>query len=193
MTSTTELLRRVASGDAEAVEAVMPSLYDDLHRIAQQQRRRWRGEPDLQTTALLHEAWLKVSAHRGAGWADRQHFFAVCTQAMRQILLNRARARLTAKRGGGVAHSSLDGVRDLSVQDAESILSVSTAVDELRARSERMADITEHRVFGGFSVAEIAEMMDVSARTVKRDWQRARAWLALSLGEEAPWRADLPS
>ena len=186
----TELLKRVAEGDAEAANALVPSLYADLHRIAHNQRYRWRGDPTLHTTALLHEAWMKVSAHRGTEWASRQHFYAVCTRAMKQILLNHAQARMAQKRGTGAVQVPLDGLPDLSVVDAELVLSVGAAINALRVRSERLAEVVEHRVFGGFSVEEVAEILEVSPRTVKRDWNRARAWLGEALAEESPsWQA----
>lgn len=189
-TPITELLKRIAEGDAEAADALVPSLYADLHRIAHTQRYRWRGDPTLRTTALLHEAWMKVSAHRGTEWASRQHFYAVCTRAMKQILLSHAEARMAQKRGAAAVRVPLDGLPDLTVVDAELVLSVGAAIEALRDRSERLAVVVEHRVFGGFSVEEVAEILEVSPRTVKRDWSRARAWLGEALAEESPtWQA----
>lgn len=186
----TELLQRLASGDARAAEHLAPSLYVDLRRIAHGQRARWRGEATLQTTALLHEAWIKVARARGQDWANREHFFAVCTRAMRQILINHAQARLAAKRGGGVIPGPIDGVPDLSTRDAELVIAVQQAIDGLRAKSERLASIVEYRVYGGFSVEETADVLGVSARTVKREWQRARIWLGAALEDGSPaWSA----
>ncbi len=186
----TELLQRLASGDARAAEDLAPSLYADLRRIAHGQRSRWRGEATLQTTALLHEAWLKVARARGQSWTDREHFFAVCTRAMRQILINHAQARVAAKRGGGVLPAPIEGVADMSTRDAELVLAVQEAIDGLRSKSERLADIVEHRVYGGFSVEETADVLGVSTRTVKREWQRARIWLSAALEDRSPaWSA----
>ncbi|MCA9659445.1 MAG: sigma-70 family RNA polymerase sigma factor [Myxococcales bacterium] len=186
----TELLQRLASGDARAADDLAPSLYVDLRRIAHGQRARWRGQATLETTALLHEAWLKVARARGQGWASREHFFAVCTRAMRQILINHAQARVAAKRGGGAVPEPIDGVADLSTRDAELVLAVQQAIDGLRARSERLASIVEYRVYAGFSVDETADILGVSARTVKREWQRARIWLSASLEDGSPaWSA----
>lgn len=191
----TRLLQRLSEGDADAANELAPSLYGDLRRMARGQRRRWRGDPGMQTTALLHEAWMKVGAVRGTEWASRQHFFAVCTRAMRQILLNHAERRLAVKRGEGAAHSDdLDGVADLSTSEAELVLTVQRAVEGLRGRAPRLADIVEHRVYGGFSVEETADVLGVSTRTVKREWAKARLWLAQALSDEqVAWRGFVPT
>lgn len=189
----TALLQQLSNGNALAADVLAPSLYEDLRRIAHRQRRRWRGEPGLQTTALLHEAWLKVGTAQGVDWASREHFFAVCTRAMRQILLNHAEKRLAAKRGDGAVHESLDGVGDLSASDAELVLTVQHAVDGLRSRSPRLADVVEYRVYGGFTIEETAELLGVSPRTVKREWSKARLWLASTLtDEQTQWPAFAP-
>lgn len=190
----TALLQQLSEGDRDAAAMLAPNLYEDLRSIAHRQRRRWRGDPGLQTTALLHEAWLKVGAKQGVEWASREHFFAVCTRAMRQILINHAERRLAQKRGEGVVHEPLEGVGDLSVTDAELVLTVQNAVDGLRTRSPRLAEIVEYRVYGGFTVEETAGLLGVSARTVKREWTKARLWLASSLTEEQTrWPAFAPT
>lgn len=185
MEEITTLLERAQAGDLDAEDALARAVYEHLRSLARQQRRRWRGEAPLDTTALVHETWLKVA--RGAGsYESRGHFFAVATKAIRQILVNHAERHRAQRRGGGAAHVPLDDAHALVTTDdhADTILSVARAVDRLRSRNEGLADLVEYRFFAGFTVEEIAKLTEQSPRTVKRRWRRARAWLAVTLDTE---------
>ncbi|MEQ9501169.1 MAG: ECF-type sigma factor [Deltaproteobacteria bacterium] len=184
MEEITTLLERVRAGDSAAEDALARAVYDHLRSLARQQRRRWRGEAPLDTTALVHETWLKVA--RG-GYENRGHFFAVATRAIRQLLVNQAERHRAQRRGGGAPHVPLDEANALVTtdDDAHTILSVASAVDKLRDRDAELATLVEYRFFAGFTVEEIAELTAQSPRTIKRRWQRARAWLAVTLDDPA--------
>lgn len=161
----------------------MPLVYGEMHRIA---RRHWRGQREghtLQPTALIHEAFLKLVGSGDAGFASRNHFFAVASTAMRQILVNHAESSLARKRGGGVVMVSLDD-HDVAVQqEAKDVLALNEALKALQKVDERKSRVVELRYFGGLSIEETAEALGLSAVTVTRDWQVARAWLARELGK----------
>lgn len=182
----TRLLVAWAEGDSHALEALMPLVYHELHRIA---RHQWASQArghTLQPTALIHEAFLKL-AHRGdKPLVNRTHFFALASTAMRQVLVNHAEARLAEKRGGGVAHVPLEDVDPAVEQEAGEILALHAALTGLQALDGRKSRVVELRYFGGLSLEETAEVLGVSAVTVKRDWQTARAWLARELRGSAP-------
>jgi RNA polymerase sigma factor (TIGR02999 family) len=178
----TTLLERVRSGDSAAEDALARAVYEHLRSLARQQRRRWRGEAPLDTTALVHETWMKVA---GGGYENRGHFFAVATRAIRQLLVNQAERHRALRRGGGAAHVPLDDALVTTDHDAHTILSVASAIDRLRDRDADLATLVEYRFFAGFTVEEIAELTAQSPRTIKRRWQRARAWLAVTLDDPA--------
>lgn len=174
----TRLLRAVSSGDPNAVDALMPLVYDDLRVIALERRRRWSGDETLGPTALVHEAYLRLLERTGAHWYDRKHFFAVASKAMRQLLLNYAERKQAAKRGGGAAADNETDVADtMSSERADTIVAVDQLLDKLHSMDPQKADIVEARFFGGLENEEIAESLGISARTVQRQWQRARAWM----------------
>ena len=173
----TALLRAAEAGDREAVDRVFSVLYGELRAIAHRQLQRIPAEQTLSTTALVHEAYLKLS--RGAGWSarDRSHFFSLAARAMRMILIDQARSRCGPRRGSGLRPLDLDAV-DIPVEErAAELVALDEALDRLGSRDSELAQLVEWRFFAGLSVEEIAEMSGQSARTVKRHWQTARAFL----------------
>jgi len=180
----TMLLAAWSKGDPEALNKVMPLVYAELHRIA---RRAWSQQPHnntLQPTALINEAYLKLANVENATFQDRCHFFAVASSAMRQILVNHAKSRLTEKRGGGRVNVSLDEVQPAVHQEAAEIVALHEALESLQAVDPRKSKVVEMRYFGGLSVEETAEAMGVSVRTVNRDWRLARSWLIREMNRE---------
>lgn len=180
----TTLLQALRQGDSGALDRLLPLVYGELRRRAHQQLRRRRPGETLATTALVHEAYLKLSGSAHRNYQDRIHFFAVASRAMRQILVDYARSQAAAKRGAG---HRVDLDPDLLADPgrAEQLLALDDALRELEALDPRLARIVELRFFGGLSVEETGEALDLSPRTVKRDWRRARAFLyrAVSGGE----------
>ncbi len=173
----TGLLRAAEAGDREAVDRVFSVLYGELRAIAHRQLQRIPAEQTLSTTALVHEAYLKLS--KGAGWTarDRSHFFSLAGRAMRMILIDQARARCGPRRGSGLRPLDLDAL-DIPIEErAAELVALDEALDLLGERDEELARLVEWRFFAGLSVEEIAEMSGQSARTVKRHWQTARAFL----------------
>jgi RNA polymerase sigma factor (TIGR02999 family) len=179
----TGLLNAVERGDREALSALFPLVYDALSVLAHQQRQRWHGDLTLNTTALVHEVYLKVVDQDRLAVEGRAHFFAVAATAMRHILCNYARDRSRKKRGGGAQHVPLEPWHDLAVEIRLSDDQIDTlsALDEslrgLERMAERQARVVECRFFGGMSVEDTATALGISPRTVKRDWTFAQAWL----------------
>jgi RNA polymerase sigma factor (TIGR02999 family) len=181
----TRLLGAAQEGDRAAFDELYRRVYDELHRLARMVRSG-RGAPTLNTTALVHEAYLKlVPAPRGAVH-DRAHFFAIAARAMRQVLVDAARRRSTARRAAdGAAAHLIEGGADPGQSGSipvEDVLALDDALRQLQEWSPRQASVVECRVFAGLTVGETARALDVSEPTVKRDWQTARAWLAHVLG-----------
>jgi len=163
----------------------MPLVYSELHRIA---RRAWsqnQNNNTLQPTALINAACLKLANTENASFQDRCHFFAVASQAMRQILVNHARSRLAEKRGGGRANVSLDAVHPAVHQEAAEIVALHEALEALQAVDQRKASVVEMRYFGGLSIGETAQALGVSIVTVNRDWWLARSWLIRAMNRES--------
>ncbi|HSM14475.1 MAG TPA: sigma-70 family RNA polymerase sigma factor [Thermoanaerobaculia bacterium] len=179
----TLLLRQMQGGDREAFDRVVPLIYDELRRVARAQLRRVAPGRTLDTTGLVHEAYLKMAGQQGLEVESRRHFLAVSAHAMRQILVDYARARLAAKRGGGEVRVTLEEQTAVTEAEAGRLLDIDRALEGLRAESERMAKIVECRYFAGLTEEETAEALDTSLRTVQREWKRARAWLREALGE----------
>ncbi len=177
----TRLLEALASGRDGAVDALFAATYDELKALAGAQRRRWRGDDTLSTTALIHEAYLKLGRRPRPRWEHRGHFFAVASTAMRQILVNYARDKRVAKRGGDAQPVSVDAEQLVADSAVEELLALDEALRQLAAIDARQAQVVECRFFGGLTVAETAEALDVSPATVKRDWTVARAWLQRAL------------
>lgn len=181
--SATQLLRDMGDGRPDALDRLVPLVYDELRRIADAQLRRERPDHTLSTTALVHEAYLKLIDVTQIEWQGRAHFFAMAARQMRRILIDHARARGREKRGGGAPLVSLDEAADVPVGDPESLLLVDAALEKLERLNERQCRVVECRCFVGLSVEETAEALGTSPTTVKRDWIVARAWLNRELAE----------
>jgi RNA polymerase sigma factor (TIGR02999 family) len=179
----TQVLADLRAGDRSALDRLMELVYADLHKRAHFQLRSPGGT--LSTTVLVHEAFLKLAASASPDWEDRRHFFHVAAQAMRQIVIDHARERSALKRGGGVPPLELDEERVAVESRAEELLEIDAALRKLAERDQRLARLVELRFFAGLSVEEIAEVLGISTRTAKRDWQRARVELRRLLGSGA--------
>ena len=183
----TLLLRAWGRGDSQALERLTPLVYDQLLRLARKQMRAERQGHTLQSTALVHEAYLRLVQTGAIEWTDRVHFFAVAAQMMRRILVDAARARATKKRGGdldGVDHADiddLDGLPAMSSERASDVCAIDDALASLARLDPRRAQVVELRFFGGLTIEETAAAMKVSPQTVMRDWNFARAWLTREL------------
>lgn len=177
----TRLLVSARDGSRGALHALLPHVYEDLHALAHRSLLGGRAEDTLNTTALVHEAFLKLHARETLTVNDRRHFFAVAAMAMRQIVVDHARRRLAGKRGGDLRRVDLDA-SELPVQDAAAdILAIEEALQKLSALDPRLGRVVELRFYGGLTVEETAEVLDVDPRTVKRDWRKARAVLYVAL------------
>ena len=175
--SATELLLAHREGSPEAFDRLVALVYPELRSVARRQLRRRAPDVQLQTTALVHETYIKLVDQVRLGAQDRNHFLAIAARAMRQIVVDHARGRLSAKRGGGAVHVALEE-RDLVIQQqADNILAVNEALGRLGETDPRLLQVVECRFFAGYSEDETADALDVSARTVERDWLRAKAWL----------------
>ncbi len=164
-------------------QALLPLMYHDLRRIARRERGGVRAGATLQTTALVHEAYLKLG--HVAAFNDDQHFLRACALAMRHILVNHARDRMARKRGGGVAPIPLDEAPEISGAPDEAVVRINEALQELAQLSPRLAQVVECRFFAGYDDMETAEALGLTDRTVRRDWVKARAWLRRELGAGA--------
>ncbi|MCH8806129.1 MAG: sigma-70 family RNA polymerase sigma factor [Planctomycetes bacterium] len=180
----TLLLTRVSDGDSAAVAELLPLVYDQLRAIAGGQFRGQRANHTLQPTALVHEAYLKLVGS-GSPWSSQAHFCAVAATAMRQILSNHARTKRASKRAGHLVDLSVSGIETPSGARVLDLVALDDALTKLAALNQRYARMVELRFFGGLTVEGIAELEDVSPRTVKKDWRSARAWLRRELGEGA--------
>jgi len=178
----TELLRAWRAGDSKAEERLIGLLYRELHAMARRRLRRERQSTTLQTTALVHEAYLRLVDQRRVEWRDRGHFLALAATMMRRVLVDRARARQAGKRGAGEAMVTLAGAEAMGIDPAVEVLAVDEALARLAASFPRPARVVELRFFGGLEMEEIGAAIGVTERTVKRDWAFARAWLARELG-----------
>lgn len=181
----TRLLQRHASGSSEAFDELVALAYEELVRLARRKLRGAHPSNTLDTVGLVHEAYLRLSAEVDVDWQDRSHFYAVVSRAMRFVVVDHARRKLAKKRGSGERGITLDPERVAAEQDAEVVLAVNDAIGQLESFNERLALIVEYRFFAGMSEEEIAGSLDVSVRTVQRDWRRARAWLQRLLADEA--------
>jgi RNA polymerase sigma factor (TIGR02999 family) len=180
----TRMLASISGGDRDALNRLFPVVYDELRALARRQLARLRPGDTLQTTALVHEAYLKLLGTARPEWNDRRHFFAVASRAMRQISVDYARSQVAQKRGGSTPAVTLDEQRLPVAERALELVQLDAALTELEAQSERPARVVELRFFGGLSVEETAAVMNVSERTVKREWQKARAFLFDALRRE---------
>jgi RNA polymerase sigma factor (TIGR02999 family) len=174
----TALLEEFAGGDAGALDRLFPIVYEELQRVAHGQMIRERAGHTLDTTALVHEAYVKLVRHPPrVHWESRIHFFGVAARAMRQILVNHARARGRAKRGGDATQISLDEAVVMPETRSAELVALDEALARLEAMDARQSRVVELRYFGGLTIEETAQVLDVSVVTVKRDWTTARAWL----------------
>jgi RNA polymerase sigma factor (TIGR02999 family) len=182
MSDITQLLQAARLGDRAAADQVVAQLYAELQRIARRQVRRAGELTMLDTTALVHEAWLRLSGNEGKDFPDRRHFLAYAAQAMRSVVIDLVRARQAERRGGGQEHLTLNtAIAELTPQGDDDVLRVHEALDELAQLEPRLAQVVEMRYFGGLLEQEIAEALGVTERTVQRDWQKARLFLSMSL------------
>ncbi|HEX7077058.1 MAG TPA: sigma-70 family RNA polymerase sigma factor [Candidatus Eisenbacteria bacterium] len=183
----TRLLAAARAGDERALDELYPLVYQDLHGVAHRALLGGRPGNTLNTTALLHEAYLKLHVSSSFAPQDRRHFFAVAARAMRQIIVDHARSRAAQKRGGTFHRVDLDAATIAADDSGASLLALEDALRKLAALDGRLAHVVELRFFGGLTVEETAEVLDVDPRTVKRDWRKARAMLYLTLeGRAAP-------
>jgi RNA polymerase sigma factor (TIGR02999 family) len=186
----TQLLLRLHGADpgasAEALEQLVPLLYDELRRLAHAQLRRERPDHTLDTTALVNEAYLRLARHDRLGARDRAQFFAVAATTMRRVLVDYARARHRLKRGGAAPHVPLDEAELLSEREADEVLALDEALGRLEAINPRGSLVVQHRFFAGLSLEETAELMGLSVPTVHRAWRAARNWLRKEVAHELP-------
>ena len=182
------LLNAWKTGDQSALDRLTPLIYDELRRMARCHMQKERPGQILQTTALVHEVYLRLANAKGLDWQDRTHFFALSAQIMRRILVDAARARVAAKRGGDAAPLEQSGAIDLDEiagsvsQKSAEVLALDEALTELARIDARKARVVELRFFSGLTVEETAEVMQISPQSVMRDWRLARAWLVRELG-----------
>ena len=173
----TELLVELRAGNPDAEAKLIPLVYEQLHRLAGHYMRHERPEHTLQPTALVNEAYLRLVAQRKVEWENRAHFIGVAARLMRQILVEHARAHQAEKRGALVQKISLDEDLEFSPEGPKELVALDDALERLHKLSPRQSRVVELRFFGGLSVEETAEVLGTSLRTVKRDWNVARAWL----------------
>ena len=177
----TQLLQQWQEGNTEAMDQLMPLVYDELRRLAHRHLQREHGVRTLHTTDLVHEAYLNLVGQTQMPWQSRAHFFAIASRVMRRVLIWYARKRNAAKRGGGQPRLALDDVVVLSDDRIDELLALDQALERLEKMDARLCRVVECRHFGGLTVKETAEVLGVSPATVKRDWQTAKAWLRVEL------------
>jgi len=177
----TQMLLAWSNGDEAALEKLTPLVYHELHRLAHRYLGRERVGHTLQTTALVNEAYLRLIDWKNVQWQNRAHFFAISAQLMRRILVDFARSRKFAKRGGGAHQVAFDEALAIAPQRSVDLVALDDALTSLAALDPRQNQVVELRFFGGLSIAETAEVLKVSPTTVRRDWSLAQAWLLREL------------
>jgi len=180
-----DLLKRWSDGDAAAFEALVPVVYEGLRQVAHARRRHERSDVSLNTTAIVHEAYLRLAGLRQAKLRDRAHFMAVASSVMRRLLVDHARARKAGKRGGDLPHAALADDLEMTDEHASLVADLNEALEQLEAVDGRVSRVLEQHYFGGLTLKETAEALGVSLATVKRDLQYARAWLATRFADGA--------
>jgi RNA polymerase sigma factor (TIGR02999 family) len=180
----TRLLQAWGSGDDSALERLMPLVYNELHRLAHRYMAREQSRETLQTTALVHEVYLRLVDVENVDWQDRAHFYGICARLMRRILVDFARSRNYQKRGGDFAHIQLEEAATVSAVVSSELLAVDEALKQLAGVDPRKSEVVELRFFGGLTVEETAAALRVSPETVMRDWKLAKAWLLRELSNE---------
>ena len=181
----TKILLNWGAGEKDAAERLMPLVYDELRRLARDYLRRERGDHTLQPTALVHEAYLRLVDDNSVSWQSRAHFYGIAARLMRRILVDHARARNAAKRGGLVPKVPLDEARDLPPAASNDLVALDGALQDLARTYPRKGEVVELKFFGGLEAEEIAEVLQVSPKTVLRDWQFAKLWLCRQLAGAA--------
>ena len=171
------MLRAVEDCDPQSADQLLPLVYEELRRVATHRMAQQPAGHTLQATALVHEAFLKLMGNAGHTWANRRHFFATASEAMRHILVDRARRKTAVKHGGRQAHFQLDDVTIAGEAPDENVIRVNDALERLAAQDPVAAELVKLRFFGGFTFAQAAELLEISERTAKRLWAYARAWL----------------
>ena len=180
-TDVTLLLKQLSAGDHDAVDQLVPVLYNELRRLAAYYLRQERSNHTLQATALVHEAYLRLVDQRAVEWKNRSHFFGVAAQVMRRILLDYARSHQAVKRGGPSPKISLDDAMVYCEEQTGQLVALDELLTRLSSMDPQQGRIVELRFFGGMSVEETAELLGISPRTVKRDWAMAKSWLSREL------------
>jgi len=180
----TEMLRAWSSGRSKEADRLFPLVYDELRQQAHRFLRRERPEHTLQTTALINEAYIKLRQQRNFEWESRAHFFAICARLMRRILVDYAKTRYRAKRGGQAIQLTYDETVFAADESKVDIVALDDALSRLEVIDTQQAQVVELRYFSGFSLEETAEVLGVSVSTVKRDWRMAKAWLHQELSPE---------
>jgi len=181
----TELLTRWKCGDTSAREALVPLVYNELRRIARRCLSGQRSDHTLQPTALVHEAYLRLVRYDSIDWRDRAHFFALAAQIMRQILVDHARKQTAAKRGGNSVTLVVNEASAVAKQTSLDLLALDDALKQLASLDPRQSQIVELRFFGGLSIEETAEAVNISPATIKREWATARLWLLQEMSDGA--------
>lgn len=184
-TDVTGLLIAWDKGDRDAVAQLMPLVYEELRQLARNYLRRERADHTLQPTALVHEAYLKLVDAGRANWQNRTHFYGIAARLMRQILVDHARAHNAAKRGGLEQKLTLDEARDLPAKEALELIALDGALESFAQAYPRKSEVVELKFFGGLDMKEISRVLDVSEKTVLRDWNFAKLWLCRELNENA--------
>jgi len=185
-TPVTELLARWRAGDAEALESLIPLVYEELRSLAHHYLRQERANHTLQSTALVHEAYVRLVGHPPPALQNRAHFFGVAARLMREILVEHARAQQTAKRGGGAATLTLVDSLNLAQMVDVDVLKLDDALQALARLDERQSRVVELRFFTGLSIEETSDVMGISPATVSREWTTARAWLFREMSGRQP-------
>jgi RNA polymerase sigma factor (TIGR02999 family) len=180
----TQILIDLSGDDRTAVDRLLPLIYNELKTLAHRQHLRFSGVETLNTTALVHEAYIKLVDHEHQNWKNRGHFFGVAAQAMRHILVDYVRARNSQKRGGGQAHVPLDEGLIMTDAEADDLLALDDALSSLEKLNPRQSRIVECRFFGGMTIEETAAVLDISTATVKRDWSLAQLWLFKTIQQD---------
>jgi RNA polymerase sigma factor (TIGR02999 family) len=184
MNDVTRILSAIEQGDAQAAEQLLPLVYEELRRLAARKMAQEKPGQTLQATALVHEAYLRLVDDPGRQWENRGHFFAAAAEAMRRILVEKARAKKRLKRGGGLARREFDPDRLAAPELPEDLLALDEALTRLAAADRHAAEVVQLRVFAGLTVKEVANVLGVSPRTVDHVWAYARAWLLAELNDQ---------
>jgi RNA polymerase sigma-70 factor, ECF subfamily len=187
----TALLACWRNGDREALDRLVPLIRTDLHRLARRQLGRERRNHAMQPSSLVQEAFVRLLRGADQGWQNRAHFFAAASTIMRHVLVDYARERLGAKRGGGAAHIPIEAAVVLSPEQIDQIVAMDLALQRLAETDERKSRVFEMRYFGGMTVEETAEALGIAPNTVIRDWSFARAWLRRELSAKATGRGQV--